>query len=84
MSTLIMIKAGSALGQLFAISEIGTTKDREVEFKEKPKFPLPVVDQPGWATNEHSLDSPTVEHFQDVQACHDCLSGAGIIGEQES
>ena len=72
------------VGQLFTISEISTTKDCEVEFEEKPKFPLPVVDQPCRAANEHPIDSPTVEHLQDIQPCHDCLSGAGIIGKQKS
>jgi hypothetical protein len=37
-------QGGVCIGELFAIPKIGTTQDREVEFEEKPKLPLPVID----------------------------------------
>jgi len=59
-------------------------ENREIQLEEKFKLPLPVVNKTSGAADQNAGESPPVDHFPDVEPCHDRLAGTCVIGEQKT
>ena len=63
---------------------IGAAGDAERQPEQGPHLPLPVADQPRRRHDQHAADQPPRQHLAHVQAGHDRLAGAGVVGQQEA
>ena len=67
-----------------AVSRIAAADDAERQAEKGAHFPFPVADQTGRRHDEHAANQPARKHLPHVQACHDCLAGAGVVSQQEA
>jgi hypothetical protein len=59
-------------------------KGAEAQSKQVTQLALPVAYQAGRWDDQHALQHPAQQHFTDVEARHDGLTGTGIVGQQEA
>ena len=59
-----------------------TMRNGEAE-EQLAQLALPVADQTGRRHDQHAPDEPARKHLADVEAGHDRLAGAGVVGQQE-
>ena len=64
-------------------SGVAAADDVELKAEQLRQLALPVPDQPGWRDDQDALEQPAREHLADVEAGHDRLARAGVVGEQE-
>ena len=65
-------------------ARLGAADDAEGQAKEGAHLPFPVADQAGRGHDEHAPQEPAGQHLARVQAGHDGLAGAGVVGQQEA
>ena len=58
--------------------------DAERQAEQGAHFAFPVADQPGRRHDEHARHQTTRERLAQVEAGHDRLAGAGVVGQQEA
>jgi len=70
-------------GERIGVARVGTCDDTELKTEKCGEFALPVADEAGGGDDQNAFDESAGFHLAEVKARHDCLSGTGIVGEQE-
>ena len=73
----------SCAAERVAPTRVGAGDDPEVQPKQGLELPPPVAHETRGRHDQHPFQTPTRQHLADVQAGHDRLPGAGVVGEQE-
>ena len=58
--------------------------DAALQPEEGAELALPVADETGRRDDQHPADAAAEQHLPHVEAGHDGLAGAGVVGEQEA
>ena len=58
--------------------------DAALQPEEGAELALPVADEAGRRDDQHPADAAAEQHLPHVEAGHDGLAGAGVVGEQEA
>ena len=64
--------------------ELVVGEDLEVQVEPAAQLVLPLLDQAAGATMRQRCRSPRTMQLLDVEAGHDRLAGAGVVGQQEA
>ena len=72
-----MLPSGLGVGEL-----AGEQLERQAELL--PQFVLPLLDQPAGRDDQAALQVAAEHQLLDVEAGHDRLARAGVVGEQEA
>ena len=76
----VAVKIGEGVG-VPAIAA-GDHPKREVE--QRAQLAFPVADQAGRRHDQHAADQAAGEHLAEIEAGHDRLARAGVVGQQET
>ena len=64
-------------------ARLRATHNSEWEAEQRAHLTFPVADQPGRRNHENAFDEPARKDLSGIEAGHDRLAGAGIVGEKE-
>ena len=67
-----------------AVPCIRSRHDAALQPEEGAQLALPVADETGRRDDQHPADAAAEQHLPHVEAGHDGLAGAGVVGEQEA
>ena len=77
----VATRAGEGVG---ARPHVRSRHDAALQPEEGAELALPVADEAGRDHDQHPADAAAEQHLPHVEAGHDGLAGAGVVGEQEA